>query len=82
MKRGIPMTGRELIIYILQNNLEEEPVFKDGKLLGFVTAGEVAKEMDVGVATVYVWIHQQRLDGIFIGGKIYIPANYELKPEY
>jgi excisionase family DNA binding protein len=82
MRRGLPMTGRDLIIYILQNNLEDEPVFEDGKLLGFVTAGEVAEEMDVGVATVYVWIHQKRLDGVFIGGKIYIPANYVLKPEY
>ena len=75
------MTGKELILYILQNDLEDEPVFKDGKLLGFVTAGEVAARMDVGVATVYVWIHQKRLDGIFIGGKIYIPANYVLRPE-
>lgn len=75
------MTGKELILYILQNDLEDEPVFKNGKLLGFVTAGEVAARMDVGVATVYVWIHQKRLDGIFIGGKIYIPANYVLRPE-
>jgi excisionase family DNA binding protein len=76
------MTGKDLILYILQNDLEDEPVFKDGKLLGFVTAGEVAAKMDVGVATVYVWLHQKRLDGIFIGGKIYIPANFVLRPEY
>jgi excisionase family DNA binding protein len=76
------MTGKDLILYILQNDLEDEPVFKDGKLLGFVTAGEVAAQMDVGVATVYVWLHQKRLDGIFIGGKIYIPANFVLRPEY
>jgi excisionase family DNA binding protein len=76
------MTGKDLILYILQNDLEDEPVFKDGKLLGFVTAGEVAAKMDVGVATVYVWLHQKRLDGIFIGGKINIPANFVLRPEY
>jgi predicted transcriptional regulator len=75
------MTGRDLIIYILSNNLEDEPVFKDGKLLGFVTAGEVAAQMDVGIATVYVWLYQKRLDGILIGNTIYIPADFELRPE-
>jgi hypothetical protein len=44
------MTGRDLIVYILQNNLENEPVFKDGKFIGFMTEGEAAEKFDVGVA--------------------------------
>lgn len=73
------MTGKDLIIYILENNLENEPVFQHGKFIGFVTAGEVAERLNVGVATVYVWVYQKRLEGILVGGTLYIPADYELK---
>lgn len=48
------MTGRDLIIYILANGLEDEEVFQDGKFIGFVTAGEAAAKLGVGVATIYV----------------------------
>lgn len=70
------MTGRDLIVYILTNNLENEPVFKDGKFIGFDTVGEVAAENGVGLATVYAWIHQRRLPSVAIYEGIYIPANY------
>lgn len=73
------MTGKDLIIYILENNLENEPVFQQGKFIGFVTAGEVAERLNVGVATVYVWVYQKRLEGMLVGGTLYIPADYELK---
>lgn len=73
------MTGKDLIIYILENNLENEPVFQHGKFIGFVSAGEVAEKLNVGIATVYVWVYQKRLEGIFVGGALYIPADYELK---
>lgn len=73
------MTGKDLIIYILQNNLEDEPVFQQGKFIGFVTAGEVAEKLNVGVATVYVWVYQKRLDGILVGGTLYIPADFVLR---
>lgn len=71
------MTGRELILYILANGLEDEPVYKDGKLLGFVTSGEAASKMDVGVATICAWIHQGLLDCVVIGNSIYIPAGFK-----
>lgn len=71
------MTGRDLIIYILNNGLEDEPVFKDGRLIGFMTASEAAAKMDVGVATIYIWVGQKRLPGVFIGGSIYIPIDAE-----
>ena len=73
------MTGRDLIIYILKNGLENEPVFKNDKFIGFVSAGDVAAKMDVGVQTVYVWVHQKKLDGVIIGDTLYIPADYEEK---
>lgn len=71
------MTGRDLIIYILENNLENELVFKDGKFVGFLTVSEAAEKIEVGVATIYTMIHQGRINCIIIGGAIYIPADFE-----
>ena len=71
------MTGRDLIIYILKNNLEDEHVFKDGKFVGFVTVSEAATKLNVGDATIYAWITQGVLNCIVIGGMIYIPDNFK-----
>ena len=73
------MTGRELIIYILSNGLEDEPIYEDGKILGFITATEAAEKFNVGLATIKVWINEGTLDGIRIGEELYIPANADLK---
>ena len=69
------MLGRDLIIYILSNGLENEPIVKDGKLIGFMTVEEAATKMNVGVATIHVWLWQQRLKCISIGNTFYIPAD-------
>ena len=73
------MTGRDLILYILSNGLEDEPVFKNGKFIGFVTIGEVAVKENVGLATVHAWMGQDRLDSVAVTEGIYIPANYSVK---
>ena len=70
------MTGRDLILYILQNGLENEPVFKNGRFIGFVTPTDVAIESNVGIATVHAWIQQGRLPSTAVLEGIYIPANY------
>lgn len=72
------MTGRDLIIYILANNLEDEFVFKDGKFIGFVTVGEAAAKANVGDATIYAWITQGWLNCVVIGGTIYISADFKI----
>lgn len=69
------MTGRDLIIYILKNNLEDEEVFKDGKLIGFVSVEEAALKFNVGVQTVKYWAALNWISNIKIGEEIYIPAN-------
>ena len=76
MKGDDRVTGRELIVYILANGLEDEPVFKNGKFIGFVTPGDVAKKSNVGFATVHAWMHQGRLESVSVSEGIYIPANY------
>lgn len=71
------MTGKELIIYILENNLENEEVFKDGKLLGFMTETEAAVKFGVGESTVRVWVKMGHIKSFKVGNTLYIPGNTE-----
>lgn len=66
------MTGRDLIIYILENGLEDEPVVKDGKLIGFMSVADVAVAMEVSYPTVLVWVNQGMLDSVHFDNKINI----------
>lgn len=71
------MTGRDLIIYILSNGLEDEPIFKDGKVLGFMTEVEAALKFNVGITTIRVWCDCNMIDHVLIGKELYIPVNAE-----
>lgn len=68
------MTGRELIVYILKNNLEDEHVFKGGTFVGYLTVRQAAILMNVGVATVYALIGQNKLDYVVVGAKYFVSA--------
>jgi hypothetical protein len=78
------MTGRELIIYILSNNLEDQPVCENGRLLGFMTVEEAAAKFEVGMFTVETLVNLEMLGAVRIGDTIYIPYNseYPVKKEY
>lgn len=65
------MTGREMIIYIMQNNLEDEIVLKDGFFTGFIDENEAAVKLGVGVETIKAWCALNWLSGIKIGEKLY-----------
>ena len=71
------LTGRDLIIYILANNLEDTPIYQNGKLLGFITIHEAAASANVGVATVFAWLQQGQIEGVVIGSEILIPADFK-----
>lgn len=74
------MTGRELIIYILQNGLENEEVFKDGKILGYMTIDEAAVRTHFGRATIKAWVEEGMLDNVIrIGEEVLIPETSVLK---
>lgn len=45
------MTGKELIRYTIDNDLDQEQVFQNGKFIGFITREEAAQKFHVGVAT-------------------------------
>ena len=69
------MTGKEMIIYILQNNLENEEIFKDGKLVGFVSIYEAAVKLEVGMAAVKAMIQIANAKTIDINGLTYVSVN-------
>ena len=69
------MTGRDLIIYILQNNLEDEVVLKDGIFVGYISDEEVAARFGVGVETVRVWYALGAIEGVRIGDSVYCLDN-------
>lgn len=72
------MTGRDLIIYILANNLEDEPVFKGGRFIGFMTEDTAALIFGVGIATVHTWVRLGVLPSVQVGDRIYIPADSKI----
>lgn len=65
------MTGKELIIYILQYNLENEEMFEDGKFVGFIAEEEMAVKLETGVASVRAAYELGLLKGFRIGDKLY-----------
>ena len=73
------MTGRELILYILENNLEDEPVIKDDKIMGFLTSLEAAAKFNVGVGTVDAWANLGYIDSVRFMDELLIPANTKVK---
>ena len=65
------MTGKELILYILQNNLEDTIIIKDGFFTGFMSEEEVAVKFGVGIGTVRAWYACKMLEGTRIGDSLY-----------
>ena len=73
------MTGRDLIIYILENHLEDEEIFKDGEISGLLNYEQAAFKFGVGKETILAWVNLGYLKTFEIYGRSYIPANEELK---
>lgn len=69
------MTGRDLIMYILDNRLENEIVIKDGIFIWLMDENETAVKFDVGVATVRAWYVCGMLSGTKIGDHLYFLRN-------
>lgn len=69
------MTGRELILYILQNNLEDEIVIKDGIFVWLMNEEEAAVKFEVGIAQIKAWYVCGMLSGTKIGDHLYFLRN-------
>lgn len=74
------MTGRELIIYILMNNLEDKEIIADGKLVGFMNEKETAIKFGVDIPTIKAWLSLGMLKGITIGNSVYFPKDAVVGP--
>lgn len=73
------MTCRDLIIYILENGLEDEPVVINGVPVGFMSVEQAAVTYGVGNATIRAQLSRGMLDKVCIGDKLYIPKFKEVK---
>ena len=69
------MTGKELILYILENDLENEVVIKNGVFVWLMDEEEAAIKFDVGVATIRAWYICGMLNGTKIGDHLYFLRN-------
>lgn len=68
------MTGKDLIIYILEHNLENEPIYNNGAIVGFITDEQAAAKYEVGVETIRAWVLLHILEGVYVEDHLYIPA--------
>lgn len=73
------MTGRDLIVYILTNHLENAEI-RNGKLMvsgnDFMKDEQVASILGVGMATVRVWYENDYFEGgCREDGVIYVPKD-------
>lgn len=66
------MTGRELIIFILNHHLEDAVLFEDGKIPGYLTVEEAAIKIGTGVETAKALYKRGALKGFILGDVIYI----------
>lgn len=69
------MTGRELIIYILQHGLENDEIFKNGHCALFMTQEEAAVQLGVGMFTVQIMYQLGQLKGFMLGDSLFIWRN-------
>lgn len=71
------MTGKDLIVYILRHNLENEEVLKDGIFVGFLNEKQAAAKFEVGVETIKVWYALRLLEGFEIDEHLYFSRDLE-----
>lgn len=70
------MTGRELMIYILEHGLENEPI-EDVLSNAFLTEEQAAVKLEVGTETVRTLFNLNKLPGLKISDTIYIFKDYK-----
>lgn len=68
------MTGRDLIIYILENNLEDTELFIRDFMPLFITAETAAVRWNCGAATVKAMIDMGKVKGAKVGDKYFVLA--------
>lgn len=67
------ITGKDLLIYILENDLLNEPIVANGRPIGFYTEDDAAVAFGVGRATIRLWIERGDVEAVLIGDAWFIP---------
>lgn len=70
------MTCKELVIYILENNLLNEPVFDGERFVGFITDGDAAEELKIGPASLDVLLNIYEVECVDINGVRFVPYDF------
>lgn len=73
------MTCKELVVYILENDLLDRQVFEDGTFVGFVTYEDAAAELKLGPASMKVIMDVYEIESININGAIFLPCDFANK---
>ena len=66
------MTGRDLIVYILESHLEDVELFSDVTKPFLIPLEKAAVELECGMATVMTLLSIGKIKGIRLNGKYYI----------
>lgn len=69
------MTGKELIVYILENDLVNEEMIKDGIPIWLMSVGEAAYKFNVGVFTINTWANMDQIEHEIVNDQLYIYRN-------
>lgn len=67
------MTGREMILYILENHLEDDDIFANGCPVGFTPVNKAAVKLGVGEAILTSWIQTGQIEAVKIAGRYFVP---------
>lgn len=71
------MTGRELMLFILENHLEDVVIFDGENFRGFVTLDEAAVMLNYGIHTVKALYEMGKIPGFAMNGTAYIYKSKE-----
>lgn len=67
------MTGKDLIIYILENDLEDKSIIdENGIPIWLMTVYDAAVKMNVGISTILTKVIVGEIPSVTIGDTIYI----------
>ena len=66
------MTGRDLIVYILESHLEDVELFSDVTKPFLIPLEKAAVELECGMATVMTLLSIGKIKGIRLNGEYYI----------
>lgn len=69
------MTGRDLIIYILQHDLLDKRIDANDKFLDFLTVDELAAKFEVGSGTIKAWTCLYLLEYLKFGNSMFFPSD-------